>query len=75
MSDAILRTVDLDFAYGKLQVLFGVSIEVRRGEALALLGTNGAGKSTWLRAVSGLDAPTAGSVRSGSACAAPARGR
>ena len=58
----ILRTAELDFSYGKLQVLFGVSIELQQGEALALLGTNGAGKSTWLRAVSGLDAPTAGTI-------------
>jgi ABC-type branched-subunit amino acid transport system ATPase component len=58
----LLRTVDLDFSYGKLQVLFGVNIEVFKGEALALLGTNGAGKSTWLRAVCGLEAPAGGKV-------------
>jgi ABC-type branched-subunit amino acid transport system ATPase component len=62
LSEPILRTIDLDFCYGKLQVLFGVSIQVYRGEALALLGTNGAGKSTWLRAVAGLDTPSAGKV-------------
>jgi len=58
----ILETADLNFSYGNLQVLFEVSIEVYRGEALALLGTNGAGKSTWLRAVSGLEPPVAGKV-------------
>ena len=58
----LLRTIDLDFCYGKLQVLFGVSIEVFKGEALALLGTNGAGKSTWLRAVCGLEPPVGGKV-------------
>ena len=58
----LLRTVDLDFSYGKLQVLFGVSIEVNKGESLALLGTNGAGKSTWLRAVCGLEPPAGGKV-------------
>src|SRR5258706_418120 len=62
MSEPLLRVTDLDFAYGRLQVLFGVSIHVDRGEAVALLGTNGAGKSTLLRAVSGLEAPTAGHV-------------
>jgi ABC-type branched-subunit amino acid transport system ATPase component len=58
----LLRTQQLSFSYGRLQVLFDVSIEVFAGEALALLGTNGAGKSTWLRAVSGLGAPTSGTV-------------
>ena len=43
--------------YGQVQVLFGVSLELRRGETIALLGTNGAGKSTVLRAISGLVAP------------------
>jgi len=58
----MLSAVDLDFAYGKLQVLFGVSINVYRGEAVALLGTNGAGKSTFLRAIAGLDAPCGGKI-------------
>lgn len=62
MRTPLLRTLDLDFAYGKLQVLFGVNIEVYKGEALALLGTNGAGKSTWLRAVCGLEPPAGGKV-------------
>lgn len=58
----VLQAVGIDFSYGSLQVLFGVSVEVGRGEALALLGTNGAGKSTLLRALSGLDRPTRGRV-------------
>ena len=49
-------------AYGQVQVLFGVSLELRRGETIALLGTNGAGKSTVLRAISGLIAPKNGSI-------------
>jgi len=60
--DAVLRVQDVDFSYGQLQVLFGISMDVHRGEALALVGTNGAGKSTLLRVVAGLDAPSAGSV-------------
>ena len=55
-----LRSVDV--AYGQVQVLFGVSLELREGETIALLGTNGAGKSTVLRAVSGLVAPKQGSI-------------
>jgi ABC-type branched-subunit amino acid transport system ATPase component/ABC-type branched-subunit amino acid transport system permease subunit len=55
-----LRSVDV--AYGQVQVLFGVNLELRRGETIALLGTNGAGKSTVLRAISGLVAPTHGSI-------------
>lgn len=58
----ILRAKDIDFSYGKLQVLFGVCIELYDGEALALLGTNGAGKSTLLRVVAGLEHPDAGRV-------------
>ena len=45
-----------------MQVLFGVSIAVRAGETIALLGTNGAGKSTVLRAASGLLAPYRGTI-------------
>jgi ABC-type branched-subunit amino acid transport system ATPase component len=53
---------DLACAYGSVQVLFGVSFEVDAGEMVGLLGTNGAGKSTVLRAIAGLMQPTAGSV-------------
>jgi ABC-type branched-subunit amino acid transport system ATPase component len=62
-SEIALEVMDLEFAYGQLQVLFGISLEVRRGEALALLGTNGAGKSTLLRAMVGLEKPTRGAIR------------
>jgi ABC-type branched-subunit amino acid transport system ATPase component len=52
----------VDVAYGQVQVLFGASLEVREGETIALLGTNGAGKSTMLRTASGLLSPYHGSV-------------
>jgi ABC-type branched-subunit amino acid transport system ATPase component/ABC-type branched-subunit amino acid transport system permease subunit len=61
-ADAVLVCRGIDAGYDGVQVLFGVDIEVRRGEVLALLGTNGAGKSTLLRVVSGLLRPTVGSV-------------
>jgi ABC-type branched-subunit amino acid transport system ATPase component len=53
----LLRATDIEFAYGRLQVLFGVTLELQPGEALGLLGTNGAGKSTVLRVIAGLAAP------------------
>ena len=59
----VLQVRHMDASYGNLQVLFDVGFEVRRGETLALLGTNGAGKSTVLRAVSGLLLPDRGVVR------------
>ncbi|HWW52540.1 MAG TPA: ATP-binding protein, partial [Acidimicrobiales bacterium] len=58
-----LQVRNLDFAYGAQQVLFDVSFDVAEGEIAALLGTNGAGKSTILRAVSGLEHPTRGAIR------------
>jgi ABC-type branched-subunit amino acid transport system ATPase component len=60
---AALEIRGLDFAYGTQQVLFDVSLTVEEGEIAALLGTNGAGKSTILRAVAGLDPPISGSIR------------
>ena len=59
----LLEVVDVDFSYGTLQVLFGISLTVERWECLALVGTNGAGKSTLLRVVAGLERPAAGAVR------------
>src|SRR4029077_4950741 len=59
----VLQLADIDFSYGSVQVLFDVNFEVERGEVLALLGTNGAGKSTILRVVSGLEVPERGVVR------------
>ncbi len=59
----VLQVRNLDFAYGKVQVLFDVSFDVGEGETLALLGTNGAGKSTLLRVISGLGVASRGVVR------------
>ena len=61
----LLEVHHLDFSYGQVQVLFDVSIDVDRGEVLAILGTNGAGKSTVLRVISGLAQPDRGVLRLG----------
>jgi ABC-type branched-subunit amino acid transport system ATPase component len=59
----MLSCKGVDFAYGKLQVLFGVDFTVDDGELVALLGVNGAGKSTLLKVISGIGLPSHGSVR------------
>lgn len=59
----VLQLANVDFSYGPIQVLFDVNFEVRRGETVALVGTNGAGKSTILRVASGLGIPERGVVR------------
>jgi ABC-type branched-subunit amino acid transport system ATPase component len=59
----VLQVANIDFSYGTVQVLFDVNFEVKRGECVALLGTNGAGKSTILRVISGLEVPERGVVR------------
>jgi len=58
-----LQVNDIDYSYGPVQVLFDVAFEVHPGEVLALLGTNGAGKSTILRVIAGLGTPARGVVR------------
>jgi ABC-type branched-subunit amino acid transport system ATPase component len=59
----VLQMVNTDFSYGPVQVLFDVNFEIHRGECVALLGTNGAGKSTILRCISGLEVPERGVLR------------
>jgi len=60
---ALLEIHDVMAFYGDFQALFGVSFEVRPKEVLALLGGNGAGKTTCLRVISGLLRPRSGTVR------------
>jgi branched-chain amino acid transport system ATP-binding protein len=59
----LLSVKNIDVSYGAVQALHGVSIEVEEGEILTLIGCNGAGKSTTLRAISGMLRPRAGSIR------------
>jgi ABC-type branched-subunit amino acid transport system ATPase component/ABC-type branched-subunit amino acid transport system permease subunit len=63
----LLECRDVCAAYGQMQVLFGVDLTVREGEMVALLGTNGAGKSSLLRAITALLPPSEGSVVFGGA--------
>jgi branched-chain amino acid transport system ATP-binding protein len=58
----LLEVKDLGVAYGEIEALHGVSFTIEEGAVVALLGSNGAGKSTTLRAISGLVAPRAGSI-------------
>jgi branched-chain amino acid transport system ATP-binding protein len=61
-----LLTVDnLTVAYGAIAALHGISLAVEAGEIVTLIGANGAGKSTTLRAISGMVTPAGGSVRFG----------
>src|SRR5436190_14303661 len=60
--DVLLHCQSVAVAYDGVRVLFGVDLEVRRGEVVALLGTNGAGKSTLLKAVTGLVDPSGGVI-------------
>ena len=63
MSDTLLKVDQLDAWYGRAQVLFGLGLEVGRGEVVALMGRNGAGKSTTMKAVMGLLERKRGSVQ------------
>jgi len=60
---ALLTIENLSVHYGAIQALHGLSIAVEPGEIVTLIGANGAGKSTTLRAVSGLVKPSAGTIR------------
>ncbi|WP_233193071.1 ABC transporter ATP-binding protein [Acidimangrovimonas sediminis] len=62
-TDEVLGVRGLTVTYGAVTALRDLSIEVRRGEVVALLGANGAGKSTMLRTISGVVRPRAGEVR------------
>lgn len=58
----MLELRDVHVAYGAIQALRGVSLRVEAGQIVTLIGANGAGKSTTLRAISGLKAPSRGSI-------------
>jgi len=59
---ALLRVEDVHTYYGSIEALKGVSLEVHEGEIVTLIGANGAGKSTTLRSINGLNHPRRGSI-------------
>jgi len=59
---AMLQLESVDAGYGSFQALFGVSLEVRPGEAVGVIGPNGAGKTTLMRVISGLIRPRTGTI-------------
>ncbi|MEI6836227.1 MAG: ABC transporter ATP-binding protein [Alcaligenaceae bacterium] len=62
MNDHVLKVQDIDVFYGSSQALFKLSFDVKRGETLALLGRNGAGKSTTMKTIAGVNPTKQGSV-------------
>jgi branched-chain amino acid transport system ATP-binding protein len=58
----VLRVEALEVAYGKIQALWGISVEIPEGEIVAVVGANGAGKTTMLKTLSGLLRPRAGRI-------------
>ena len=65
----VVQVEDLDVYYGTSQIMFGVGLSVRPGETMALLGRNGAGKSTTMKAIMGLAPAVIASLQSGAAAA------
>ena len=60
---ALLEVQDLHTYYGNIAALKGISLEVNEGEVVTLIGSNGAGKSTTLRSISGLTPPREGTIK------------
>jgi branched-chain amino acid transport system ATP-binding protein len=58
----MLKLVGIETYYGKIKALHGVSLEVKEGQLVTILGANGAGKSTILKTISGLVEPEHGTI-------------
>jgi branched-chain amino acid transport system ATP-binding protein len=61
--EVILEVRDVHTYYGTIEALKGITIDVRQGEIVTLIGANGAGKSTMLRSINGLNRPRRGTIR------------
>lgn len=59
----MLEVREIHTYYGTSHILFGISFDVKEGEAVCLLGRNGAGKTTTFRSIIGLTTPKSGSIR------------
>ena len=62
MTEPIIRTVDLHKDFGDIRVLRGISVDVKPGEVVSIIGPSGSGKSTFLRCLNRLEEPTSGSI-------------
>ncbi len=62
VENKMLKIDNLEVAYGNIKAIKGISLEVNQGEIVTLIGSNGAGKSTTLRAISGILKPKSGSI-------------
>ena len=62
MSDVVLQLLNVESAYGPIKAIRGVSLQVRQGEIATVLGSNGAGKTTILKTISGIIDPRKGSI-------------
>ena len=60
--EPLLEIEDLRTAYGRIEALKGISLEVHEGEIVTLIGSNGAGKTTTLRTINGIVAPRGGKI-------------
>src|SRR5580692_1346738 len=63
MADTLLDVEGIETCYGLSQVLFGLSLSIRPGEMVSLMGRNGMGKATTIRSIMGLTPARAGSIR------------
>ncbi len=61
-NDVLIKVTDLDKSFGSLNVLKGVSTEIKRGEVVVVIGPSGSGKSTFLRCLNRLEEPTGGTI-------------
>src|SRR5436190_15800240 len=65
LGEVVVRVEDLHKSFGHLEVVKGISMELRKGEVMVVFGRSGSGKSTFLRCINFLEDPTMGSIELG----------